>query len=128
MVEKEWFGCFVSWMHGLWLKIWMTQAKFPTAISYKRGLLSPIYHIHPLHSPPKSYIGSIKMNLMVEKEWFGCFVSWMHGLWLKIWMNQAKFFTAISHKRGLLSPIYPIHPLHSHPKSYIGCIKMNCDG
>jgi hypothetical protein len=46
----------------------------------------------------------------------------------KVRSLPAEFSTARSTKTSLLHHIMHLDPLPDHPKSSIGCIKINCDG
>jgi hypothetical protein len=65
---------------------------------------------------------------MVGKQLFVCFVSWLPGYLSKNEMLPAEFSTAHSTKTSLLHHIMHLDILPDHPKSSIGCIKINCNG
>jgi hypothetical protein len=46
----------------------------------------------------------------------------------KVMMLSAEFFPAHSFKTSMLHHIMHFDPLSDDPKSFIGCIKINCDG
>jgi hypothetical protein len=67
---------------------------------------------------------------MIEKQWFGCFVSWSSELWPdNSIMNPQEdtCSTALKPKTSLLYDLESVDFLQNHPKSFMGCIKIICD-
>jgi hypothetical protein len=68
-----------------------------------------------------------KSIVTVGKQLFGCFVSWLPGLFLKSGMSQVYISTSPQLKNQLTLPIQPMDPLYDNSKSCIGFIKINYD-
>jgi hypothetical protein len=64
---------------------------------------------------------------MIEKQWFGCSVSWSAESWPENGTNQGRCSTALNTKTSLIHDIEPTGSHQNHPKSFMGCIKSICD-
>jgi hypothetical protein len=75
MIEKQWFGCFVSWSPELWLqKTACIKPTSPQPSSRQKPVSlmtqSPLIpsKATPIHSWEVS-----RAVVMIEKQWFGCY-------------------------------------------------------
>jgi hypothetical protein len=77
MIEKQWFGCSVSWSAESWPENGTNQARFSMALNTKTSLLHDIEPIAiPIKTIPNHSWDVSRAFVMIEKQWVGCSVSW----------------------------------------------------